>query len=62
MNRKIKKIAWTDGMIKIIADNCKTKSASEIANMINSAFGTNKSENAIHKKANIQGFKLSAVK
>ena len=61
MNKRIRDIAWTDDMVRVIAENYKTKSASQIAKIINDKFGTNKTENAIHSKANDHGFPLSAI-
>lgn len=61
MNRKIKNLAWIDDMVRVIAKYHKTKSAPEIADIINKKFGTNKSPDAVHSKANLHGYKLSGA-
>ena len=58
MNRKIKKLAWTNDMLRVIAQNYKTKSTSDIAALINAQFGTNKSADAIQHKGNNHGFRM----
>ncbi len=59
MNKKIKKLAWTNDMVKVIASNHKTKSTTEIADLINEQFNVSKTPMAIWKKANAQGFSMS---
>jgi len=61
MNKKIKKLAWTNDMIRVIASNHKTKTTGEIADLINEQFSVSKTPMAIWKKANQQGFSMSKV-
>ena len=59
MNKKIKKLAWTNDMVKVIAQNYKTKSAREIAVILNDKFGTSRTAEGVHSKGNHHGFEMA---
>jgi hypothetical protein len=58
MNKKSKSLAWTSDMLKVIAKNYKTKTAREIAVMLNEQFGTKRTAINVQRKGNQLGFNL----
>ena len=59
MNKKIKKLAWTDEMTAVIRDNHLILSSAGIAKLINDKFGGSKSKEAIHKRASNCGYPIN---
>lgn len=59
MNKKIKKLAWNNDMLRVIAQNHKTKTAKEIATILNDKFGTNRTAEGVHSKGNHHGFEMA---
>ena len=58
MNEKSKSLAWTSDMLRVIAQNYKTKTAREIAVMLNNQFGTKRTAINVQRKGNQLGFNL----
>ena len=46
-------------MVKVIAENYKTKSAREIAVILNDKFGTSRTAEGVHSKGNHHGFEMA---
>lgn len=59
MNRKTKKLVWTDEMVMVIKNNYLKLSPVGITDLINKMFGTNKTVNSVQKKGYLFGFKFN---